>query len=219
MDSDYDPRVQEGAVVAEITGIVLAGGRSSRMGADKASLILDGASLLYRTTAALDAVVDEIVVVRAPGQTIPLVKTRASLVIVEDAQEGEGPLFGIGTGLAAASASVALVVGVDHPFLRPPLLRLLASRVRGGARWVLPIADSRPQPLCSAFARDALEVIQRHLQAGARAPMAVAADLGMVRLPEEDWRSVDPEGLSFVDVDTPEEFEAARRRLAGGQMY
>lgn len=203
-------------MVAEITGIVLAGGRSSRMGADKASLILDGASLLHRTTAALDAVVDEIVIVRAPGQSIPLVQTRASLVIVEDALEGEGPLFGMGTGLAAASAPVALVVGVDHPFLRPPLLRMLVERVRGGARWVLPIAGGRPQPLCSAFASDALEVVRRHLEAGARAPMAVAADLGMVRLTEEEWRTVDPEGLSFVDVDTPEEFEAARRRLGGG---
>jgi molybdopterin-guanine dinucleotide biosynthesis protein A len=216
VDSGYDRRVPEGAVVPEITGIVLAGGRSSRMGSDKASLILDGASLLHRTAAALDAVVDEIVIVRAPGQSIPLVKTRASLVVVQDAVEGEGPLFGIGTGLSAASAPIAIVVGVDHPFLRPPLLRLLADRVRAGARWVLPIAGGRPQPLCSAFATDALDVVTRHLEAGARAPMAVAADLGMVRLSEDEWREADPDGLSFVDVDTPEEFEAARRRVSGG---
>jgi hypothetical protein len=68
----------------EISGIVLAGGRSSRMGSDKASLMLDGHSLLHRTVAALDAVADEVVIVRAPGQSIPLVQTRGSLVVVED---------------------------------------------------------------------------------------------------------------------------------------
>jgi len=199
--------------VAEISGIVLAGGRSSRMGSDKASLMLDGHSLLHRTVAALDAVADEVVIVRAPGQSIPLVQTRGSLVVVEDPVEGQGPLFGMATGLGASSGRIALVVGVDHPFLRPALLRLLVERIRGGERWVLPIADGRPQPLCSAFASDALEVMRRHIEAGARAPMAVAAELGMVRLSEEEWRTADPEGLSFVDVDTPEEFEAARARL------
>lgn len=201
--------------MAEVTGIVLAGGRSSRMGQDKASLVLDGASLLARTVAALEAVADEVVIVRAPGQSLPPVQPAATLTIVEDDIEGQGPLYGMGTGLAAASAPVAIVVGVDHPFLQPALLRLLADRVRQGARWVLPIADRRPQPLCSAFARDALEVIRAHLDTGDRAPMAVAADLGMVRLPEEEWRAVDPEGWSFVDVDTPEEFEAARARRPG----
>ncbi len=198
--------------MAEVTGIILAGGRSSRMGRDKASLVLDGATLLARTVAALEAVAGEVVIVRAPGQALPLVQPRGSLVIVEDPVEGEGPLFGMATGLAAASAPVALVVGVDHPFLQPTLLRLLADRVRAGARWMLPIADGRPQPLCSAFARDALEVLRAHVEAGDRAPMAVAADLGMVRLPEAEWRVADPEGWSFIDVDTPEEFEAAKAR-------
>ncbi|MCK9487134.1 MAG: molybdenum cofactor guanylyltransferase [Dehalococcoidia bacterium] len=201
--------------MAEVSGIILAGGRSSRMGQDKASLVMDGATLLQRTVSALEAVADEVVIVRAPGQSLPLVQPRGSLVVVEDAVEGEGPLYGMGTGLHAASAPVAVVVGVDHPFLQPDLLRLLADRVRGGARWVLPIADGRPQPLCSAFARDALEVIRTHLAAGDRAPMAVAADLGMVRLREEEWRHADPEGWSFVDVDTPEDFAAALARRRG----
>ena len=196
-----------------VTGMVLTGGRSSRMGRDKASLVLDGRTLLERTVAALEVVADEIVVVRAPGQPLPLVVGARPLTVVEDPVEGEGPLFGIATGLAAASGPVALVVGVDHPFLRPPLLRLLVERVQAGARWVLPVAHGYPQPLCSAFATEALEVIRAHLDAGDRSPMSIAADLRYERLNEEAWRDADPEGLSFVDVDTPEEFEAARSRL------
>ena len=200
--------------MAAIAGIVLTGGRSSRMGSDKAALVLDGETLLQRTVRALARVADEIVLVRAPGQTLPPVTCARPLVEVADPVEGEGPLVGMATGLAVVSAPVAIVVGVDMPFLQAPLLRLLAERVAAGSRWVLPIAERRPQPLCSAFARDALEVLRAHIAAGDRAPMAVAADLGMTRLSPEQWQAADPEGLSFVDVDTPEEFAAASARLA-----
>jgi molybdopterin-guanine dinucleotide biosynthesis protein A len=195
--------------MAEVAGVILAGGRSTRMGRDKAALVFEGRTLLRRTVDAVAAVADEVIVVRAPGQPLPEVEAPVPVLVVEDPVEGEGPLRGIATGLEAASAPVVLVAGVDMPFLQPPLLRLLVERVRAGHRWVLPIAERRPQPLCSAFARDALEVVRAHLEAGDRAPMAVAADLGMVRLGEEEWRAVDPRGLSFVDVDTPEAFEAA----------
>ncbi len=207
-----------GGATPALAGIVLAGGRSSRMGRDKASLVFDGTPLLQRTIDALAAVVDEIVVVRAPGQALPEATSARPLRVVEDPVAGEGPLQGIATGLGAATAPVALVVGVDMPFLRPALLRLLGERVTPEHRWVLPIAQHRPQPLCSAFARDALAVVQAHLDAGDRAPMVVAAELGFVRLQEQDWRDADPGGWSFVDVDTPEDFAEAERALRDGDV-
>lgn len=201
------------AGTATVAGIVLIGGRSRRMGSDKAALVFDGETLLQRTVRALAEVADEIVVVRAPGRALPEVVSDRPVRVVDDPVEGEGPLVGMATGLAAVSAPVAIVVGVDMPFLQAPLLRLLVERVTAGSRWVLPIAEHRPQPLCSAFARDALPVLRAHIAVGDRAPMAVAAELGMTRLTPEEWQSVDPEGLSFVDVDTPEEFAAAQARL------
>jgi len=199
-----------------VAGIVLAGGRSSRMGEDKAALVFDGVSLLQRTVDAVAAVADEVIVVGAPGQSLPAVRSARPLTVVADPIEGEGPLRGIATGLAAARAPVAVVVGVDMPFLRPALLRLLARRVTAEQRWVLPIAERRPQPLCSAFARDALPVVEAHLARGDRAPMAVAADLGFYRMLQEEWSGADPEGWSFVDVDTPEDFAEAERLLREG---
>lgn len=201
---------------ASIAAIVLAGGRSSRMGSDKAALIFDGRPLLLRTLDAVSAVADEIVIVRAPGQVLPPLDAAPSVRVVADPVSGDGPLRGIATGLAAVVAPVAIVVGVDMPFLRPELLRLIASLVTPEHRWVLPIASRRPQPLCSAFARDALPVVEAHLAAGDRAPMAVAADLGFYRMLPEQWAAADPDGWSFVDVDTPEEFAAAERLLREG---
>lgn len=199
--------------MADVTGIVLTGGRSSRMGQDKASLVLAGATLLERAVAALNAVADEIVVVRSPGQSLPLVQTRGALTVVADPVEGRGPLEGIATGLEASSAKVAVVVGVDHPFLRPPLLRLLVERVRAGAPWALPELEGYPQPTCSALDVRVREAMREAMARGVRSPLDVAALVGAVRVPEAEWRAADPEGLSFIDVDTPEEFEAAQRRL------
>ena len=201
--------------MASVTGIVLTGGRSSRMGEDKASLVLGGTTLLGRVVAALNAVADEIVVVRAPGQSLPLVQTTGTLTVVADRIEGAGPLEGIVTGLEASTAPVALVVGVDHPFLRPTLLRLLVERVEADTTWVLPVFEGHPQPICSAVARSSLEAIRAAVATGERSPATAARSLGAVLLEEARWRTVDPEGLSFWDVDTPEAFEAAVRHLEG----
>jgi molybdenum cofactor guanylyltransferase len=191
--------------MAELSGIVLAGGRSRRMGADKASLALDGATLLQRCVDRLTPVVDQLVLVGAPGRPLPAVASDLPIHVVEDPVEGEGPLMGIAVGLATATAPVAVVVAVDMPLLEPALLRLLASRIDETHRWVIPIADGRPQPLCSAFATDALEVVRAHFEAGDRAPMAVATDLHAYRMPAEEWTAADPEGRSFLNVNTPEE--------------
>lgn len=204
------------AIEAGVTAVVLCGGRSSRMGRDKASIEFAGATLLQRTVDAVSAVAAEVILVRAPGQHLPPVIVGCPVKTVEDAVAGEGPLFGMATGLSAAAGTICLLVGVDMPFLQPSLLRLLVTSLRAeqatsGVRWVVPISEQRPQPLCSAMTRDALATLRAHLDAGDRAPMAVATDLGLLRLEEADWRTADPRGLSFVDVDTPEALEAARR--------
>ena len=199
----------------QLTGIVLAGGRSTRMGRDKASLVLGGRTLLQRAVDALNAVADEVVVVRAPGQRLPDIECSRPLRVVEDAIEGEGPLVGIAAGLEAAAAPVALVVGCDMPFLRPELLRLLAGRAASGAQLVVPLHQGRPQSLCSAIRSEALPVVRAHIEAGDRRIMAIADDLAVVLLPEREWAAADPDGRSFADLDTVEEFEQAQRAGVG----
>lgn len=197
-------------------GIVLAGGRSTRMGSDKASLVLDGRTLLQRTVDALSAVATEIVVVRAAGQRLPALTSGPPLTVVADPVEDEGPLIGIAEGLRATACEVALVVACDMPFLRPELLRMLFDRASAGRRFVVPLYRDRPQPLCSAFRREALEVIDAHIAAGDRKIMAVAGDLDADRVSPEQWSVADTDGRSFENVNTPEEFEAALVRASDG---
>ena len=211
------PDTQEDALpeTPRVTAIVLAGGRSRRMGVAKASLMLDGRTLLQRTVDAVAAVADEIVVARAPGQRLPPLQSARPLRTVEDAVAGEGPLVGIAAGLRSALAPVALLVAGDMPFLRPQLLRLLVERAEAGSRFVIPVREERPQPLCSALRRETLPVVQARLDAGERAVMALADALEAELLAPEAWATADPDGRSFDNVNTPEQLAAAVARLRG----
>jgi molybdopterin-guanine dinucleotide biosynthesis protein A len=171
--------------------------------------------LLQRTVTVLSAVATEIVVVRAAGQVLPAVESVRPLAVVEDALEDEGPLIGIAAGLREASHELALVVACDMPFLQPALLRLLVGRLAAGRRFVVPMHRDRPQPLCSAFRRDALPVLEAQIAAGVRRIMALSDALEADRVTPEQWSAVDPDGRSFENVNTPEEFEAAIASIAG----
>ena len=216
--SDQAPRepTQRGAVDPELSGIVLSGGRSSRMGSDKCALEIEGRSLLQRVVDALGEVVDEIVVVGAPGGPRPEVRSRVARRCKTDPFEGAGPLVAIAAGLETARAPVAVVVACDLPYLEPSLLRLLADRAQAGAQLVVPLYDGRPQLLCGAWRRDALPIVRERIDAGERAVAAAAEALHAELLPEEAYAHLDPGGRSFVNVNTPEQLAAARAQQAAG---
>ncbi|MGB8200641.1 MAG: NTP transferase domain-containing protein, partial [Pseudonocardiaceae bacterium] len=100
----------------QVAGVVLVGGRSSRMGSSKAVLEWHGSTLLRRTLGVLARSVDgPLLVVRAPGQSLPQIPSRVD--VVEDPEEGRGPLQGIAAGLAAlvARAPAAFICSTDLP--------------------------------------------------------------------------------------------------------
>lgn len=201
------------------TGIVLAGGASRRMGTDKAALELGGRTLLQHAVDALErADVGSIVVVGAADRSAPTVRATVRAAVHSigpvrfevDAVPGEGPLRGLAAGLAAAAAPVALVVGVDMPFVEPELLRLLAARAAGGASPLLPLHEGVPQPLCSAWPSETLPRIEALLAAGERSILTAARALDAEFVPPADYAQIDPEGRSFWSIDTPEALAAAR---------
>lgn len=203
-----------------IAVVVLAGGRSSRMGRDKASVMLHGRRLLDRTLEAAVAVpgVVEVVIVLAPAQVIQPVRCAAPVTLVRDTTAYQGPMAGIAAGLGGTSgAEVALVLGCDTPFVQPGLLALLAARATAGAI-VVPVHEGRPQPLCSAIHFEAFEAIRALAAGGTRAASAIADDPRALLVQPDEWTAADPEGLSFLGVNTPEELaraEALAARLDG----
>ena len=119
---------------ARITGIVLAGGRSTRFGEDKLVATVDGRTLLHRALAAVAEVVDEIVVVAGFGAPEPPLQADVGvpIIVARDAIPDGGPLAGLAAGLAIASHPSALLVGGDQPALQPALLCELLRRLSAG---------------------------------------------------------------------------------------
>jgi molybdopterin-guanine dinucleotide biosynthesis protein A len=205
------------------TGIVLAGGRSSRFGSDKLAAQLDGEPLLWRPIRALAAAgCVSIVVVLTPDLDEPTLPSDLGLDLrlVRDPESFGGPLIGLRTGLAAvASGSVAIVVAGDQPGLGPALLRMLVdARVsptdaglpggRSPAAVVLvdPGGVARPLP-CVIDRERASATADRLLAGGERRLRALIAALDAREVPEVVWRSVDPGASWTVDVDRPEDLE------------
>src|SRR4051812_45001789 len=145
--------------MADAAGIVLAGGRSSRMGTPKAALEWHGSTLLRRIAGIVARSVDgPVVVVRAPGQSLPA--RPAGVEVVEDAREGRGPLQGLAAGLAAVRdrAPVAYASSTDVPFLHPCFVRRVIGALDADTDVVLPHVAGYPQPLAAAYRTELAEI-------------------------------------------------------------
>jgi molybdenum cofactor guanylyltransferase len=138
--------------MADAASIVLAGGRSSRMGSPKAALEWHGSTLLRRVTGIVARSVDgPIVVARAPDQRLPGLDPRVE--VVADAREGRGPLQGLAAGLAAIGnrAPIAYVTSTDVPLLHPAFIRRVLAALDDEFDVVLPVLDGYQQPLSAAY--------------------------------------------------------------------
>lgn len=204
-------------------GVVLAGGRSTRMGTPKAALEWHGSTLLRRTLGVLArSIVGPLVVVRAPGQPLPQMPSQVA--VVEDPEEGLGPLQGIAAGLAALAgrADMAFVCSTDLPFLHPAFVRRVLTALTADLDVVLPVARGYPQPLAAAY-RVTLGPLAAALVAAGdmrpaflfRHPRCRALRLDdAALLADPALAAADPELDSVTNVNSPDDYRAARHHPA-----
>jgi molybdenum cofactor guanylyltransferase len=201
--------------------VVLAGGRSSRMGAPKAALEWHGSTLLRRTVGILArATSGPVVVVRASGQELP--ELPRGTEVVEDPRDGRGPVQGIAAGLAALGgrAEAAFVCSTDMPFLHPAFVRrvLRVLDEREGTDVVLPIARGYPQPLAAAYRVCLAEAAERLVKEDRLRPAFLFEECAVARLDDgalkEDpvLAALDPDLDSVLNVNTPADYQQARAR-------
>ena len=202
-------------------GIVLAGGRSSRMGSAKAALEWHGSTLLRRVTGLVARGVDgPVIVVRAPGQHLPALP--AGVDVVEDAREGRGPLEGLAAGLAALDGDfdVAYASSTDAPLLHPAFVRRVAGAVDEDVDVALPQARGHTQPLAAAYRTTLLPILERLLADDRLRPAFLFDECRVRRLDEAALladsavAALDPELDSVLNLNEPADYEAARARPA-----
>jgi molybdenum cofactor guanylyltransferase len=191
-------------------GIVLCGGRSSRMGRPKAWLPFGPEVFLQRTVRILREVVEPVVVVASPGQDLPALPN--SVLIAHDIEPHLGPLNGLATGLVALAgrAEVAYLSSCDVPFLSPAFIRRIVESL-GEADVCLLEIDGFKHPLAAGYQARVLPAVQELLAAGRLRPVFLAERLPTRVLSAADFADVDPTLDSLRNVNTPEEYEAALR--------
>ena len=189
-----------------ISGIILAGGMSTRLGTDKALLDFGGKTLLENTIERLSEVTSDIVIACGAGTHPGWPDVRAQLV--PDRHRGRGPLAGLDAGLRAITGDAAVVVACDMPFLNPDVLHHMTSLLEGYDA-VVPIVGGRRHALHAVYARTCLPVIgELLLHRGSMRDLLDRVDARS--LPESAIRTVDPDGLSCFNLNSPQDLKMAR---------
>ena len=201
--------------------MVLAGGRSSRMGTPKAALEWHGSTLLRRTVGILArATGGPVVVVRAPGQELPALPPDVD--VITDPREGKGPVQGLAAGLGALAdrAEVAFVSSTDMPFLHPAFVRRVLRAVHEGADVGLPVAHGYPQPLAAAYRTKLASRAERLVLQERLRPAFLFEQCTVRRLDEQSLKddpvlaALDPGLDSVLNINEPDEYRTARSRPA-----
>lgn len=187
---------------------ILAGGQSRRMGRDKGLVQLDGRPLVEHVRRASMGVGQEVFLVTNRPEAYAFLGLRT----VADQDPGRGSLEGLRSALSAGRSEHVLVVACDMPFVRPDLLEHLAAQA-GTADAVVPRFQGRLHPFLALYSRGCLPAVERALGADELEVRAALGQLNCVVVEESDLRVHEREGLSFYNVNTPEDLERAREIL------
>jgi molybdopterin-guanine dinucleotide biosynthesis protein A len=192
----------------DVIGAVLAGGLGRRIGGDKPSLLVEGQTLVRNAVDALRSAGLDVALVLRPGQPVPL--TSHTAAIVRDQVESAGPLGGLHALLTWLPTQWALVIACDQPFLSPALLQGLLAKAPLDVDVVCGQPGNALEPFPGLYRRSCLPAIEEMLARGARSLQDLLAVARAEALPFERVRRWDPELLSYLNVNTPDDLARAR---------
>jgi molybdopterin-guanine dinucleotide biosynthesis protein A len=188
-----------------VTAFILAGGKSTRMGSDKAFVTLDGRTLLERALELARSVSRDLRIVGDPAKFEPFAP------VVEDRFHDCGPLAGIHAALRASPTELNLILAVDVPFVSPPLLQYMIMRAKSSAApATVPRTNGGWQPLCAVYRRQFAEAAEKALRAGRYKIDALFASVETQAIEEEELLSAGFSAKMFRNLNTREELEAAK---------
>lgn len=201
--------------IEDVSSFILAGGRSSRMGTDKALLAMAGQTLLDQAIALAKLVTVHVQVVAPAARFLETFVTGIGGTI-EDIYPGQGPLAGIHAALRQTSTALNLILAVDLPFVESRFLRYLISEAaRSGAMVSAPRTAQGWQPLCAVYHRDFAGIAEAALQAGKNKIDSLFEQCETRAVEQEELERMGFSESMFENLNTPEEFAVAAQKLAG----
>jgi molybdopterin-guanine dinucleotide biosynthesis protein A len=193
-------------MVNEFTAIILTGGKSSRMGRPKALLPFGNEPLIAHLVRQLERKFKLVVVVAAPDQELPPVPAK----VVRDEIAYQGPVGGIYYGLLAAIGTGAFVTSCDAAFPSLPLISFLSSQL-SDYDVVVPYWQDRFQPLHAVYRRSVAPLLKEQLERGELRPIFLYDRVRTRKVDEQEIRRFDPKGLSFFNMNAPDDYAQALR--------
>ncbi|MGJ7920677.1 molybdenum cofactor guanylyltransferase [Neobacillus sp. LXY-4] len=194
--------------------IILSGGKSSRMGTNKALLKLKDKPNIERVKDELSTLVDDIILVANEPDTYQFLKLKT----VKDEYPGQGPLAGIHAGLKASRHDINLVVACDMPFVTADLARILLERAEGYDA-VIPVINGRQQQLFAVYHKGILQEIEKCMKGDNFAIKHMLDPFNVLYISEFDFHEHSTESLEriFFNMNRPEEYEHAKKWVEKGE--
>ena len=209
------PRTKErtGVVIREVSGVVLAGGKSKRMGMDKRHLSVHGKPLLDRVTSVLLEIFPEVLLVLAEEN---ISRQDKRIQIVTDLVPGRAAVGGLYTGLYYCRHPRVFAVACDMPFINPAVIELFSKKIEA-TDIVLAELVNGLQPLHGLYSKRCLPFLKEMIDAQDLCLQNIVdkQDLTVHRIHESEIKSLDPQLLSFLNLNSPADVELANKISLG----
>lgn len=198
----------------EINCIILAGGKSVRLGRDKLVEKIGASSLLEQVVSRVQAISKKILIVTANERAFTEYADQPDITVISDIIPGQGSLGGIYTGLITSDSHHNLVLAADMPFINVPLLRYMIE-VSDGFDFILPRIDSLYEPLHAIYTQDCIGPIETIFSQQKKMIVELFNYVRVRYVDREEVDRFDPDHLSFFNINTLDDLERARE-IAGG---
>ena len=196
--------MERDSTTVDAAAVILAGGKSSRMGRPKALLLFDGEPLIAHVVRKLGNIFPEIIVVAAPDQELPPLPVK----LARDDVAYQGPVSGIYHGLKASTREICFVTSCDAPFLNLALVSHLLSQI-SDFDVVVPFWQERFQPLHAVYRTSVAPLLKDQLERGELRPIFLYDKVRTRKIDECEIPRLDPEGLSLLNMNSPADYDAA----------
>lgn len=195
-----------------LTLAIQAGGESSRMGQDKALLLVNGQPLIARVLSRLSNLADDVLVTTNHPDDFRFL----GVPLYPDKYPGKGALGGLYTALEAAGQPLVAVVACDMPFASADLLAYARDRLLStGADVAIPRSEEGFEPFHAVYRRETcLPAVKKALDAGERRLISWFPDVTVSSILPEEWLPYDPDLLAFWNLNTPDDFRQAEQWIA-----